>query len=72
MNNEPILKEIFRIYPNAPDFEKPFLEIYVNEDGMISIETTCPVSEEYFGKVRLELEPRIVKKLIEALKVLSQ
>lgn len=62
------MQSVFRIYPGH---DGAFIEVTEDTEGMITVITTTPKSEEYFGKVNFRVEPRVAKKLAEAFKVLT-
>lgn len=67
--SDSILEQVFRIW--TVNHEGAYLEVSIDEDGMLTIKTTNPQSNEYFGKVDFSLEPEVAAKVADAIKFLT-
>lgn len=66
--NEPLLDQVFKVWPAHG--EDAYLEIAMNDEGMLVIKTKDEQSERYFGKVEFSLEPVTANKVADATKML--
>ena len=68
MKEKVYLDSLFRISTESSG--SGFLEVGIDEDGMVYIKTTHEQSEVYFGRVNFTIQKEVAEKLAEALKVL--
>lgn len=68
MNEDVTIETIYQVWVGS---EGVFLQVLIDGDGMVRINTKDQASENYFGKIDISLEPRVAKKLAEAIKTLT-